>query len=507
MSGQLAAVDALESCAMSSVTSVSDVEGTGSPLSMSSIPDVAGIGDSVPVISTPDATGTGDPAPTSSTGDPAPTISITDGTGTGNASPVMSTGDPAPIDNNDNNNNNDIVDETSQAEHKTNRFKGLKLAQRLRLIAQEYFRQETPHGSIVSAASFLIPPLPSGDFNFSFPTAVPTTVPHPVSTTANATVEESVSLPTDEQPSVPANVHTIVDTIADITAEESNLPSADEQPSFPYTIHEFTNSGLLISEISGVDVEEQYHHIKTIVGEACGKCSKCTSDNRVRDLIDTIIDVQFPDLDTCLFRDGILKEFGFHDYWTELKATKPEITKHHEKYEKWYAQVWEDIEQNNDLPAISELIEEEFCQSREFRRILAGAQGPTCKWRKMILLLFVMRMRRIRGKLDESSQEQESQETQTIETTAEEKRKTREKEKKRRKLRNREDKVAAKLLHDTATEVQIMSVGENMMNVLKIPGCYEKMCASEDLYVGWENTEIFLPFINIQEFVSIIKAS
>ncbi|TGO58912.1 hypothetical protein BCON_0050g00440 [Botryotinia convoluta] len=439
----------LSICPMTSI-SIPDIARTGDPVSMTSIPDVGGIGNPVPMTSIPDVAGIGNP------------VSM------GCIPDVTWTGNPALIENNDNNN---TLNATNQAERETDQFEGLCLAQRLRLIEQRYIQLEAPHDSSMSVASCSLPPLPPGNFTFSFPTAVPTTV--------KTTVDESNLQPTD-----------------------------DEQPSFPYTIYDFTKFGLVVSEISGINVEEQYHNIMEIIGEACGKCPKCTSDNRVQDLIDTIIEIRFPDLDTALFRDGILSEFGFDDYWNELIVAKPEVRRGYVKYEKWYAKVWENIEANNDLPAISKAIEKEFCRSRDFKRILAGKQRPTCKWRKMELLLFVMRMRRIRGKLEERPQTQEKQETQTIETTAKKNRKTRDKEK-RRKLRDREDKVAAKLLHDTLEEIKRMAVEANVRNIMMArrdsTTSFAKVCTPEGVYSGWEKTSAFLPFINIQEFDSLIK--
>ncbi|KAF7953591.1 uncharacterized protein EAE97_000990 [Botrytis byssoidea] len=303
---------------------------------------------------------------------------------------------------------------------------------------------------------------------------------------------------------------TTVETTLDTRVDESNLsPTEEEQPSFPYTTYNFTNSGLVVSEISGTDVEEQYHNTMEIIGEACGKCPKCTSDNRAQDLIDTIIELQFPDLDSALFRDGILSEFGFDTYWNELMVTKLEFRERHKKYENWYAKVWEDIEANNELPLISKNIEKEFAQSQEFRRILAGKQHPKSEWQKMKLLLFVIRMRRIRRKLKDRPQTQGKQEMQTTETTAKKNRKTRDQEK-RRKLRDQEDKVAAKLLHDIPKVLKMVTVEKMVRNGMMALGKstpFAKVCPPGEISPVWEGGTVLLPFINIQLFVSLMNLS
>ncbi|EMR80355.1 hypothetical protein ACHAPC_006495 [Botrytis cinerea] len=321
-----------------------------------------------------------------------------------------------------------------------------------------------------------------------------------VDTTMNPTVSTTVS---------PTMDHT-VDTAIDTTVEETVLLPTNEQPSFPYTIYNFDSSGLVISDISGINVEEQYHHIMAIVGEACGKCPKCASGNRVQGLIDTIIDIRFPDLDTALFRDEILSEFGFDDFWNELIVAEPEVRKLYVKYEEWYPKIWEDIEKNDDLPAISKVIEEEFCRSRDFRRILAGKKSTKSKWEKMNLLLFVVRMRRIRAKLEERPQTQEKQETQTIKTTAKN-RKTRDKEK-RRKIKDREDKVVAKLIHEIHEERRKVTTEVNKIDFELAKGESTRHlvisnCGFEDFYAGWEQTLVFLPFMNIRMFVSLMMKS
>ncbi|TGO11823.1 hypothetical protein BTUL_0101g00010 [Botrytis tulipae] len=299
-----------------------------------------------------------------------------------------------------------------------------------------------------------------------------------------------------------------VETTLDTRVDESNPPPTNEQLSFPYTIYNFTESGLVVSEISGIDVEEQYHNTMKTVGEACGKCPKCTSDNRAQDLIDTIIELRLPDLDSALFRDGILSEFGFDDYWNELIVTKLEVRESYKKYENWYAKVWEDIEANDELPAISKAIEKEFAQSRDFRRILAGKEYPKCRWRKRELLLFVMRMRRIRGKLEQRPQTQEKQETQTIDTSAKKNSKTRDQEK-RRKLREREDKVAAKLWHDTFEDIKKEAEETYTWEIRKAGRgrtSFKKVCTPESTYSGWEERLLLLLFIDIQKFVSMVTS-
>ncbi|KAF7888290.1 uncharacterized protein EAF02_002831 [Botrytis sinoallii] len=518
------------------MTSISDVEGIGSPIPMTSIPDTTGIRSPIPMTSIPDIPDTRNTAPTTSIPD------------------VTEIRDAAPIEHNDTN----TLNEKSQAEGNTNQFEGLCLTQRLRLIEQRGVQLEASHDSRVSITSCSLPPLPSENFPITFPltvsnlvpttfpttvdttvntavntevpievlttdpTTVPTTVntdvpitvdttiPLTVETTVDTTVDESNLSPSDDkQPFLSITVETTtVETTVDTTVDELNLPATDdEQPSFPYTIYDFTKSGLVVSEISGINVREQYHQIMEIVGQACGICPKCTSDNRAQYLIDTIIEMRFPDLDSALFRDGILSEFGFDDYWNELIVAKPEVRKGYVKYENWYAKVWEDIEANNELPAISKAIEKEFAQSRDFRRILAGKQYPKCKWRKRGLLLFVMRMRRIRGKLEERPQTQEKQETQTIETSANKNRKTRDKEK-RRKVRDREDKVAAKLLYDTFEELKRVTAETNACNYItarRENKPFAKICPAEVVYSVWEEELVFLLFINIQKFVLLVK--
>ncbi|THV54391.1 hypothetical protein BGAL_0027g00010 [Botrytis galanthina] len=365
--------------------------------------------------------------------------------------------------------------------------------------------------------------LPPADDKRSFLSiAVETTT---VETTLDTTVDESdLSLIDEKSLPITAETTTIDDfdlppadnkrsflsITVETTVDETNLPPTnDEKPSFPYTIYDFTKSGLVVSEISGIDVEEQYHNTMKIVGEACGKCPKCTSDNRVQDLIDTIIELRFPDLDSALFRDGILSDFGFDDYWNELMATKLEVRERHKKYENWYAKVWEDIEANSELPAISKAIEKEFGQSRDFRRILTRKQHPKSGWIKRELLLFVMRMRRIRGKLEQRPQTQEKQETQTIETSAKKNRKTRDQEK-RRKLREREDKVAAKLLHDTFEDVKRVAKETGKWEIMmawRESTSFKKVCTLEAVHSGWEEKFILLLFIDIQKFVSRVTLS
>ncbi|KAF7942131.1 hypothetical protein BELL_0019g00010 [Botrytis elliptica] len=521
------------------MTSIPDTTGIGSPIPMTSIPDVEGIRSAVPMTSVPHARGIKNPIPMPSipdipdTRNTAPTTSIPD---------VTEIRDAAPIEHNDTN----TLSEKSQAEGKTNQIEGLSLAQRLRLIEQRGVQLEASHDSTVSITSCSLPLLPSGNFPITFPNpvlttvsnTVPTTIPVRVDTTVNTEVpiEVPTTIPVRVDTTIPTTVETTVDTTVDesnlspaddkqpflsitlesttvettlnTTVDKLNLPATDdEQPSFPYTIYDFTKSGLVISEISGIHVREQYHQIMEIVGQACGICPKCTSDNRAQDLIDTIIEMRFPDLDSALFRDGILSEFGFDDYWNELIVAKPEVRKGYVKYENWYAKVWEDIEANNELPAISKAIEKEFAQSRDFRRILAGKQYPRCKWRKRGLLLFVMRMRRIRGKLEERPQTQEKQETQTIETSANKNRKTRDKEK-RRKVRDREDKVAAKLLHDTLEELKRVTAEANACNYItarRENKPFAEICPPEVVYSVWEEQVVFLLFINIPKFVSLVK--
>ncbi|KAF7938817.1 uncharacterized protein EAE98_001155 [Botrytis deweyae] len=541
------------------VASVSDIGEIGNAIPMTSIPDTTGIVNPIPITSVPHARGIKNPIPMPSipdipdTRNTTPTTSIPD---------VTEIRDAAPIEHNDTN----TLSEKSQAEGKTNQIEGLSLAQRLRLIEQRGVQLEASHDSRVSITSCSLPLLPSGNFPVTFPNpvlttvcnTVPTTIPVTVDTTVNTevpievlttdpttvpttvdtTVDESNLSPADDkqpflsitvdttvdesnlspadnkQPFLPITVEsttvetTTVETTVPTTVDKLNLPATDdEQPSFPYTIYDFTKSGLVVSEISGIHVREQYHQIMEIVGQACGICPKCTSDNRAQDLIDTIIEMRFPDLDSALFRDGILSEFGFDDYWNELIVAKPEVRKGYVKYENWYAKVWEDIEANNELPAISKAIEKEFAQSRDFRRILAGKQYPRCKWRKRGLLLFVMRMRRIRGKLEERPQTQEKQETQTIETSANKNRKTRDKEK-RRKVRDREDKVAAKLLHDTLEELKRVTAEANACNYItarRENKPFAEICPPEVVYSVWEEQVVFLLFINIPKFVSLVK--
>ncbi|KAM0149399.1 hypothetical protein ACHAPG_009414 [Botrytis cinerea] len=335
-------------------------------------------------------------------------------------------------------------------------------------------------------------------------TTVSPTMDNTIDTTIDNTVDNTVDT------TVSSTMDHTVDTAIDTTVEETVLLPTNEQPSFPYTIYNFDSSGLVISDISGINVEEQYHHIMAIVGEACGKCPKCASGNRVQGLIDTIIDIRFPDLDTALFRDGILSEFGFDDFWNELIVAEPEVRKLYVKYEEWYPKIWEDIEKNDDLPAISKVIEEEFCRSRDFRRILAGKKSTKSKWQKMNLLLFVVRMRRIRAKLEERPQTQEKQETQTIKTTAKN-RKTRDKEK-RRKIKDREDKVAAKLIHEIHEERRKVTTEVNKIDFELAKGESTRHlvisnCGFEDFYAGWEQTLVFLPFMNIGMFVSLMMKS
>ncbi|KAK6612421.1 hypothetical protein H4I96_01634 [Botrytis cinerea] len=472
----------------------------------------------------------------------SPTTSIPDVAGNGNTD---------PIENNDNDDDkNNTLNETSQAEHETSPFKGLGLAQRLRLLEQGH--SQTSYESSVSYGSNSLPPLPSAIPFFDYSTTVDTTMDnsvdntmdttvsptmdHTVDTAIDNTVDNTVdttvsstmdnTVDTTMNPTVSTTVsptmdHTVdttvsstmdhtVDTAIDTTVEETVLLPTNEQPSFPYTIYNFDSSGLVISDISGINVEEQYHHIMAIVGEACGKCPKCASGNRVQGLIDTIIDIRFPDLDTALFRDEILSEFGFDDFWNELIVAEPEVRKLYVKYEEWYPKIWEDIEKNDDLPAISKVIEEEFCRSRDFRRILAGKKSTKSKWEKMNLLLFVVRMRRIRAKLEERPQTQEKQETQTIKTTAKN-RKTRDKEK-RRKIKDREDKVVAKLIHEIHEERRKVTTEVNKIDFELAKGESTRHlvisnCGFEDFYAGWEQTLVFLPFMNIRMFVSLMMKS
>ncbi|TGO39889.1 hypothetical protein BHYA_0046g00430 [Botrytis hyacinthi] len=513
--GTVSAEYSVSVCPVSSIA-ISDVGGVGN----TSIPNITEMGNVAPMTSISDVKGMGNPVPISS----IPEIAVIR--------------DPTTIENNDTN----TFNETSPAEGETNQFEDLCLTQPLRLIEQRDVQLENLHDSSVSVTSYSLPPLPLVNFTHSFLATVPPTVPHPVlttvfttfptiipntmgnavpitvnttvpttvETTVETTVDESnLSPPDDKQLFLSITEETTVDTTLDTTVDESNLPPTNEQPSFPYKIYDFTKSGLVVSEISGINVEDQYHQIMKIVGEACGKCSKCTSDNRAQGLIDTIIEIRFPDLDSALFRDGILSEFGFDDYWNEFMVTKLEVRKRYEKYENWYAKVWEDIEANNDLPAISKGIEKEFGQSRDLRRILAGKKHPKCRWRKRELLLFVMRMRRIRGKLEQRPQKQEKQETQTIETSAKKNRKTRDQEK-RRKLREREDKVAAKLLHDTFEDIKRIA-GETdtweIMMAWRESTSLKKVCTPENVYSGWEERLVLLLFIDIQKFVSRVKLS
>ncbi|ATZ50060.1 hypothetical protein BCIN_05g04500 [Botrytis cinerea B05.10] len=536
----------------------------------------------------------------------SPTTSIPDVAGNGN---------PDPIENNDNDDDkNNTLNETSQAEHETSPFKGLGLAQRLRLLEQGH--SQTSYESSVSYGSNSLPPLPSAIPFFDYSTTVDTTMDNTVDNTMDTTVSPTMdhtvdnTVDTTVSPTMdhtvdtaidntvdntmdttvsPTMDHTVdtaidntvdntvdttvsptmdntidttidntvdntvdttvsstmdntvdttmnptvsttvsptmdntvdttvsstmdhtVDTAIDTTVEETVLLPTNEQPSFPYTIYNFDSSGLVISDISGINVEEQYHHIMAIVGQACGKCPKCASGNRVQGLIDTIIDIRFPDLDTALFRDGILSEFGFDDFWNELIVAEPEVRKLYVKYEEWYPKIWEDIEKNDDLPAISKVIEEEFCRSRDFRRILAGKKSTKSKWEKMNLLLFVVRMRRIRAKLEERPQTQEKQETQTIKTTAKN-RKTRDKEK-RRKIKDREDKVVAKLIHEIHEERRKVTTEVNKIDFELAKGESTRHlvisnCGFEDFYAGWEQTLVFLPFMNIGMFVSLMMKS
>ncbi|KAM0129131.1 hypothetical protein ACHAO1_008682 [Botrytis cinerea] len=464
----------------------------------------------------------------------SPTTSIPDVAGNGN---------PDPIENNDNDDDkNNTLNETSQAEHETSPFKGLGLAQRLRLLEQGH--SQTSYESSVSYGSNSLPPLPSAIPFFDYSTTVDTTMDNTVDNTVNPIVSTTVdntvdttmdttvdnTMDTTVSPTIDNTIDTTidntvdntvdttvsstmdhtVDTAIDTTVEETVLLPTNEQPSFPYTIYNFDSSGLVISDISGINVEEQYHHIMAIVGEACGKCPKCASGNRVQGLIDTIIDIRFPDLDTALFRDGILSEFGFDDFWNELIVAEPEVRKLYVKYEEWYPKIWEDIEKNDDLPAISKVIEEEFCRSRDFRRILAGKKSTKSKWEKMNLLLFVVRMRRIRAKLEERPQTQEKQETQTIKTTAKN-RKTRDKEK-RRKIKDREDKVVAKLIHEIHEERRNITTEVNKIDFELAKGestghLVISNCGFEDFYAGWEQTLVFLPFMNIGMFVSLMMKS
>ncbi|KAF7911074.1 uncharacterized protein EAF01_002582 [Botrytis porri] len=458
--------------------SISDAAGMGGPAPMNSIPDVSGIGNPAPMTPNPDI---------ASIGNQIPMISIPEAARIEN---------PALISNNDSHNNNNNLDETSQAKRKPNRFEGLGLAQRLRLIQQTHPLRTTPHDNNVSVTSSSLPPLPPGTPTFYFPTTVSTEVTNTVNTTVPITISTTSPI--------------TLETIMGFVVEEFNLRPPNKQPIFPYTLYDFTKSDLVVSEISGINVEEQYHDVMAIVGEACGKCSKCTSDTRVQDLIDTIIEIQFPDLDTALFRDGILDEFGFDDYWNELIVAKPEVRRGYVKFETWYAKVWQDIEANNDLPTISKAIEKEFCRSRDFRRILAGKEVPECKWRKMELLIFVIRMRRIRGKLEEHPRTQEKQETKTIETTTKKNRKTRDKEKRRR-LRDREDKIVAKLLHDTFEETNRLVITRDIRNLVmarrEITDCFVKVGTPESIFSSWEKESALLPFINIQKFVSLVKVS
>lgn len=420
----------------------------------------------------------------------SPTTSIPDVAGNGN---------PDPIENNDNDDDkNNTLNETSQAEHETTPFKGLGLAQRLRLLERGHI--QTSYESSVPYGSNSLPPLPSAIPFFDYSTTVDNTVSPIVKTTVDTTTN----------PTVDNTMSPTVSTIIDTTVEETVLLPTTEQPSFPYTIYNFDSSGLVISDISGINVEEQYHRIMAIVGEACGKCPKCASGNRVQGLIDTIIDIRFPDLDTALFRDGILSEFGFDDFWNELIVAEPEVRKLYVKYEEWYAKIWEDIGKNDDLPAISKVIEEEFCRSRDFRRILAGGKGTKSKWEKMNLLLFVVRMRRIRAKLEERPQTQEKQVTQTIKTTAKN-RKTRDKEK-RRKIKDREDKVVAKLIYEIHDERRQITTEANKINFELAIGestrpLVIRNCDFEDAYAGWEQALVFLPFIDIRIFVSLVTKS
>lgn len=535
---------------ISSSISISDVGGMGSAVSMISILDIAGTGNTTPITSTPNITKIKDPA--AITNNITHTLNATSpAQGETNPCEDLRLAQPSRLI--------EQKDIQLEAPHDSN------------LSSTSCSLPPLPLVNFTCSFPTAVPPTVPHPVLTTVPTTFSTAVETTVDTTANATVNTEVPIEvlSAVANTVPITVDTTVSTTAEnradttiddfnlppaddkrsflsitveTTVDESNLPPADdkqpfpptivetttvettldaivdetdppptndEKPSFPYTIYNFTKSGLVVSEISRVDVEEQYHNTMKIVGEACSKCPKCTSDNRVQDLIDTIIELRFPDLDSALFRDGILSDFGFDDYWNELMATKLEVRERYKKYENWYAKVWEDIEANNELPAISKAIEKEFGQSQDFRRILTRRQHPKSGWIKRESLLFVMRMRRIRGKLEQRSQTQEKQEMQTIETSAKKNRKTRDQEK-RRKFREREDKVAAKLLHDTFEDVKRVAKETGKWEIMmarRESTAFKKVCTLEAVHSGWEEKFILLLFIDIQKFVSRVTSS
>ncbi|KAM0176128.1 hypothetical protein ACHAPC_009371, partial [Botrytis cinerea] len=131
----------------------------------------------------------------------SPTTSIPDVAGNGN---------PDPIENNDNDDDkNNTLNETSQAEHETSPFKGLGLAQRLRLLEQG--NSQTSYESSVSYGSNSLPPLPSAIPFFDYSTTVDTTMDNTVDNTVNPIVSTTVDNTVD------TTMDTTVDNTMDTT--------------------------------------------------------------------------------------------------------------------------------------------------------------------------------------------------------------------------------------------------------------------------------------------------